>query len=496
MTAVTVNEVRTGFYLDSVALMRVSAEIGEMEGVVEAALMLGTPANLELLEQADLLTERGREAAANDLIIAIRAADRATASRALTKATAGLDSRRLEARQADPSRPRSIAAAIARLPNANLALVSVPGAHAAGEARKALRRGLNVMIFSDNVPVEEERELKREAEERGLLVMGPDCGTAIVGGAPLAFANAVPRGTIGIIAASGTGLQEVSVLVARAGAGLSHGLGVGGRDLSDEVGGISTLAAIDLLEQDSATERLLVISKPPGGATAERVGERLGRCRKPVVLCLLGHERPAFLPSGVRFVDTLRGAAEELGIGPIDAGYSAPRLEPRGGRRWLRGLFTGGSLCAESQCVLHKAGVEFVSNVPIPGAARGDGNDQHVLLDLGADEFTAGQPHPMIAPATRNQMLAAALSQGDVAAVLLDVILGFGAHPDPAGSIADVLENAPEDRPPVLASLCGLDGDPQGYRSQLRTLREAGVLVAPSNAHASELALTVIGVRE
>src|SRR5580704_9603583 len=98
------------------------------------------------------------------------------------------------------------------------------------------------MIFSDNVPIAEEASLKHEARERGLMVMGPDCGTAIIGGVPLAFANAVPRGDIGIIGASGTGIQEVSTLIARAGRGVRHAIGTGGRDMHAEVGGLTTLA--------------------------------------------------------------------------------------------------------------------------------------------------------------------------------------------------------------------------------------------------------------
>jgi FdrA protein len=493
MSARTLNEIRHNFYLDSVALMRISAEISALDGVIDAALMVGTPANVEILRKADLLTAEGEAAAANDLIIAVRAADDDAATRALAKAATGLDNRRASTDQREGHRPRSLDAATDLLPDANLALISVPGIYAGNEGRKALRHGLNVMIFSDNVPIEQERNLKEEAREHGLLVMGPDCGTAIVGGVPLAFANAVPRGRIGIIAASGTGLQEVSVLAARAGQGLSHGLGVGSRDLRDEIGGISTLTAIDLLENDNATERLLVISKPPGSATARQVGERLSRCQKPVVLCLLGHRRPAFLPANVQFAETLRAAAEELLGNPIGSDYQPPRLEVRDGRRWLRGLFAGGSMCSETQTVFQRAGVDFHSNVPIPGAENDTDSGGHSLLDLGADEYTVGRPHPMIDPAVRNEMLAAALAEADVAAVLLDVILGFGAHPDPAGSIAAILERSPKDHPPVLASLCGLEGDPQGYQSQLQTLQRAGVVVTPSNAHASELALRAIG---
>ncbi|MEE9209769.1 MAG: transcriptional regulator, partial [Kiloniellales bacterium] len=269
MSAAVVNELRKGFYLDSVALMRLSREIAALPGVEDAALMMGTPANQEILAAAQLLTEPGRAAKGNDLMVAIRAETAARAGEALAEAM-----RRLEAprggRGGDGARfrPRSLRAALANLPEANLALISVPGEFAAAEARKALDRGLHVMIFSDNVTLEDERALKQDARERGLLVMGPDCGTAVLGGVALGFSNRVPRGEIGLIGASGTGMQEVMSLIARGGGGVSQAIGVGGRDLSQAVGGITTLMALDALERDPATRHIVLISKPPAPAVA------------------------------------------------------------------------------------------------------------------------------------------------------------------------------------------------------------------------------------
>jgi FdrA protein len=288
------NRVEKGRYLDSVALMRVSRRLGALPGVEAAAAMIGTPANKALMRDAGLLDAQGEAAGLNDLIIAVRGTD---PQAALDAALEFLSER--AAATSTLVRARTLKGALQALPEANLALVSVPGAFAAHEARAALERGMNVLIFSDNVPIEDEVALKRLANERGLLLMGPDCGTALIGGAPIAFANAVPRGDIGIVSASGTGLQEVSTLIARLGGGVSHGIGVGGRDLDERVGALGTLAAIDALEADPTTAKIVLISKPPSPRVANRVRERLKASPKPSVVCFIGAEGT-----------TLRGAAE------------------------------------------------------------------------------------------------------------------------------------------------------------------------------------------
>src|SRR6516164_545955 len=264
-------EIRKGFYLDSVALMRAARSIAELPGIEDAGMMIGTPANMEILREAGLLDEAGAQAGPGDLVIALRARTPAAAAAAMTQARRLLEQPRRGEDGGTSWQPRTLRAAVRQMPDANLALISVPGNFAAAEARKALRRGLNVMIFSDNVPLAQEVALKCEARDRGLLVMGPDCGTAIVGGVPLAFANSVPRGDVGIIGASGTGIQEVSCLVANGGRGISHAIGTGGRDLSAEIGGISTLTAIDLLDNDAATQQVVLISKPPAPEVTKQV---------------------------------------------------------------------------------------------------------------------------------------------------------------------------------------------------------------------------------
>jgi FdrA protein len=474
--------------------MQISRSITRLDGVEDAALMIGTPSNLDLLDKAKLLARASRKATGGDLILAIRARDEATAASALAKAEILLVRPEVGHTGTTTLRPRTLRSAQDNLPAANLALISVPGNFASAEGRKALRAGLNVMLFSDNVSLSEEVSLKREAVAAGLLVMGPDCGTAIIGGVPLAFANQIPQGAIGIIGASGTGIQEVSSLIAQAGYGVSHALGVGGRDLSDPVGGISTLAALAMLEADSATRHIVLISKPPSPSVAKRVIDTLAHSEKPCTVCFLGADAPS-LPGNVSFARTLKAAAE------LATGRSSKNKKPEfkpiiphvpPGRQRIHGLFCGGTLSSEAQVVFLDQGVSVASNAPIPGAEAIGSGTSHVLIDLGSDEYTRGRPHPMIDPTVRDEELTKALADPTLAVILLDVVIGFGAHPDPAGTIVRVVAAAGTERPIVVASVTGTDDDPQDRRKQMAKLVDGGIVVAPTNADAATLALSCL----
>jgi FdrA protein len=498
------NRVRRGFYADSVALMRVARELEGAPGVLRASLMIGSPSNKALFADSGLLAKEGRAARPDDLVIAVQAKTAAQAEAALQRAEKLLFSGSVasDTKENFPT-VAGLGSALEALPNANLALISVPGEFAAQEARRALQRGLHVMVFSDNVPLEEEVALKDYAVKRGLLMMGPDCGTALIGGTPIAFANAVPRGDVGIVSASGTGLQEVSSLLARAGRGVSHGIGVGGRDLSQAVGGRVTFAAMDALEADAATKRIVVISKPPAPSVTAKIAARAGRSRKPVILCLLGSKKLE-VPKNVRLARTLEEAAELAGGKVVSVFLSNEKIQierkkvkPLQKAPILRGLFCGGTLCAEAQVVLMDHGLKVASNVPVPGAAECDlpRGRAHTLIDLGDDQFTRARPHPMIEPALRDEYLERALRERGVGVVLLDVVIGYGAHADPAGLIADVLQKSTGRKPAVIASVTGTEADPQGYSRQVGKLRAAGVLVAASNAQAARLAALAAGGR-
>jgi FdrA protein len=491
--SVILNEVRRGAYLDSVALMRVARTISDLPGVEEVGLMIGTPANREILRDAKVINTDGESAGPGDLILAFRAVDQAAAEAALAAAKQALDQPKQTKNGSTTWHPRTMRAAVAEQPDANLALISVPGAFAMAEAHKAIARGLNVMIFSDNIPVADEVALKLEAKSAGLLVMGPDCGTAIIGGVPLAFANVVPRGDIGVIGASGTGIQEITCLIAQAGKGISHAIGTGGRDLKVEVGGITTLMALDLLAADDATRHIVLVSKPPAPKVAEAVLARVAKIDKPVTICFLGDSQVA-LPPNATAVSTLEAAAAHaIGLKPAAETTGKPLPLPRKGRL-IRGLFAGGTLCAEAQIVLIAAGLQVTSNEPVPGA-KSPAAAQHMLLDLGADEYTQGRPHPMIEPAVRDQAMADALADPQVGVILLDCVLGFGGHMDPAGHMAAQLSKQPKATtggPLIIASVTGTEADPQGLSRQSAKLREAGVVIAPSNAAAARMAVQAL----
>jgi FdrA protein len=468
----------SGAYRDSVALMQLSTELAALPGIRRASLVMATPANLGLLAEAGLL-ERPLEAAPNDLVIALEGRALEAAFEHAMRALGERRERSTSESTTTNPRPRTLTQAHSSAPQANLALISVPGEYAAAEARKALRLGLNVMLFSDNVLLEDEGALKREAAERGLLLLGPDCGTAIIDGLRLGFANHVRRGVIGCIGASGTGLQELTSLVDRLGEGVSQAIGVGGRDLSDAVGGLATLAALERLAADRDTRVIVLISKPPAPVVAERVLDFASRAKKPVVVCFLGWSSQT--PLQVTTLEDAAHAAVALSRKRKPAARSfRPGKLPciAAPRRYVRGLFSGGTFCHEAALLLEAA----------LGPLK---NGAHSVIDLGDDVFTRGQPHPMIDPRLRIERIAAEAADPQVAVLLFDVVLGDGAHPDPAGALATALQAAAKRRVVLVASVCGTEADPQVRSQQVKKLIKAGVLVAESNAQAARLAAAI-----
>mgnify|MGYP000044181419 CR=1 FL=1 len=495
--------VKRSAYADSVTLMRVQQEVRRQPGVREAGLVLATEANRALLREAGLLTPEAEAAGPDDLVISVAGDSLEAVAAALAFAERLLTQPRAAAGPA-AYRPRTIAAARRMQPAATIAAISVPGRFAAAVAREALQEGLHVFLFSDNVPLEEEVALKRAAADRGRLLMGPDCGSALIGGVGLGFANSVRRGPVGIVAAAGTGLQEVSTLVHRLGSGVSHAIGTGGRDLSPPVGGATMLQGIAALAADPQTRVIVLLAKPPHPTVAARVLGAAQQTGKPVVACFLGSRlRSRGSVSGAETLEEAALTAVRLATGrtaelpPSLAlpAQEAARLAP--GQRWLRGLYSGGTLCAEAQVVLCGYLGAVRSNAPlepsdrVDGLARGSG---HVVLDMGASEFTQGRLHPMIDPTLRLQRLAQEAADPEVAVLLLDVVLGFGADRDPARTLAPAVVEARRRALAagrylcVVGALCGTEEDPQGLRAQQEMLVEAGVLVESSNARAARLA--------
>jgi len=465
--------VRRDAYADSVALMRVSTELRALSGVVAAAAVMATDLNREQLREAGLLTDEAAAAGAGDLLVAVRAESRAAAEAALERAAALLAERRAGAPTGRAIDPRSVLSAARRAGDATLALISVPGPYAAAEAQAALSAGLHVFLFSDHVPLADEIGLKRRAAARGLLVMGPECGTSILGGVGLGFANRVRRGGVGLVGASGTGLQEVTSLIHLHGGGVSHAIGTGGRDLDEAVGGLTTLQALEWFGRDQATRVIAVVSKPPSAAVARRVLGAAAATGKPVIACLLGWKEAP--PAPVRLVDTLDEAARSAvtALGGTPSVLAAPPAPPRSGGGVL-GLYTGGSLCEEARSLVGTAGYRFD--------------------DFGSERYTRGRPHPMIDPSLRNAAVAAAGADAQVGVLLVDVVLGDGAHADPAAALAPAVLAARasagrQGRPfHVIGHVVGTDQDPQSLARQEARLREAGALVCPSNRLAAELA--------
>ncbi|HSK47210.1 MAG TPA: acyl-CoA synthetase FdrA [Coriobacteriia bacterium] len=510
----------SGLYRDSVTLMQCASRVEALPGVEKAGAMMATPANLDLARDAGLLqASESVEAGPNDLLLLVQTIDAADADAAfqeaerilteVPKAAAG-DERAEVA-------PRSIRMGLAAKPDASLVLVSTPGEYAASEAIKALHLGMDAMVFSDNVSVADEIEMKRLAHDAGLLLMGPDCGTAIIGGVPLGFANVVRRGDIGVIGASGTGTQQVTALIDRWGAGVTHAIGTGSHDLSADVGAVTMLDALSALEADSETKVLVLVSKPPSPEVAERVLAAASAARTPSVVCFLGADPASIERPGVTAAETLEDAAAlavELSTGEAPPGAAdaadaaaakaaADALAPS--QRFIRGLYSGGTFGYEAALLLSARLGAVHSNTPArPEDAIADvwKSVGHTVIDLGDDVFTRGRPHPMIDFRLRVDRIAEEAQDPEVAVVLLDCVLGYGAHEDPAGQLVPAIvaarQSAEADgrRIAFVASVCGTEGDPQGLAGQERALRDAGVLLGRSNAHAARIAADIVASHE
>jgi FdrA protein len=490
-------------YVDSVELLAITRRMRQTEGVDFATALMGTPANLEALQQegvaGDALT-----ATPDDLVLAARATDAVRADHALDQAEQALSASPTATAVPAEREPRSLQAALDVLGDANVAVVSVAGGYAALEAHKALAAGLHVLLFSDNVSVEEEIALKEHAAGVGRLAMGPGAGTASIGGCGLGFANAVAPGRIGVIAAAGTGAQEVMALLDRWGEGVSHVIGVGGRDLSGQVAGRSARLAMHTLARDPATDVIVLVSKPPSPDVAREVVAAGGAT--PVIAALIGLAPGTSVPGAAAVAATLEAAVAHAvrqrgGSPPSDwsewrSQVASSLVDLRPTRGAVRGLFSGGTLCYEAQTLLRLWLGDVWSNTPLDDRLRVPApSGAHICLDLGEEEYTKGRPHPMIDAEARLGWVAEAGKDDDVAVVLLDVVLGYGGHDDPASILAPACAAvARPEGPRVVAYVLGTDKDPQGLAHQRRAFEEVGCLVAPTAARAA-LAAAAIALR-
>lgn len=488
--------IKKGCFQDSVSLMIISRKLSESENVDDVSVMMGTPANKSLLETTGFWHDDFNQATPNDICVAIRteAADESITQAILQQ----LDESLQQLAQATGGsqtllQVRRWESACQKLPEANMTLISVAGEYAAELANQALDRNLNVMMFSDNVTLEDEINLKRRAQDKGLLVMGPDCGTAMIAGTPLAFANVMPEGNIGVIGASGTGIQELCSQIALAGEGITHAIGLGGRDLSAEVGGISALTALEMLGTDDKSQVLAFVSKPPAEAVRQRIVTAMKATGKPVVALFLGYTCTAARDENVWFAATLDDAAR---LACLLARVTARRCALAAtGDGLIRGLYTGGTLAAEAAGLL-AAHLNVAADAQHHHGMMLDAAG-HQIIDLGDDFYTIGRPHPMIDPALRNQLITDLGSQPQVRVLLVDVVIGYGATADPAASLVHAWQKACAARDieqPLfaIATVTGTERDPQCRSLQIATLEDAGIAVVSSLPEATLLAAELI----
>ncbi len=494
-------------FRDSVYLMRLSSIVRGFAGVIEAEVIIGTDHNKKFLQSGGLWSEEiDIEAGANDLIIAVKAESDEKAEKAIQGALAELNKVVERENLLGEFVPRTLETALQNFPGANLVLVSIPGRYVEREANQILDAGLNVMIFSDNVAMESEIALKKKANEKGLIVMGPDCGTAIINGVPLAFANEVKRGKIGIVAAAGTGLQEVSTLINNLDEGISQGIGTGGRDVKDAVGGTSMIMGLKALLADEQTEVVVIISKPPDVSVTEKVLAVAKNSKKPVVVNFLGGNMEQVSAAGCVPAATLKEAAqkavnlvrkEDFAEGSkltADTGLvDEQKAKLSGSQKYLRALYSGGTLAYEALVMLQDIIKPIYTNLNYKNAetiADVYKSTEHTIIDFGEDEFTQGRLHPMIDPSLRNTRILNEAKDPQTAVIVLDLVLGYNAHHDPAGLALEAIKEARQIAAKdgrhliFITSVCGTDSDPQKRNEQVAKLEKEGVLVFQSNADA------------
>ncbi len=490
--------IRKNQYYDSVFLMGFNNRLSKIDGVIQTAVLMGSDANKEVMAELGFMNAEIQTSTANDLVVGVSAENQSVVDEIMHSLSQWLTEVNASKTISDI---HTLTEAITAKPEANLVTISVPGEFAAHETRIALEANKHVFLFSDNVSIEDEISLKTLARSKGLLVMGPDCGTSLIGGVGIGFSNAVRKGRIGVIAAAGTGLQEFTCMVHNAGYGISHGIGTGGRDLSDEVGGITTLTALDAFENDPSTEVITILSKPPGEKSLVRLIEKIKACKKPVVCCFLGIQNK-IEGEGIVFKranlidDAVRLAIEAIGgeITQLLSNQTIPQKSAPN-NKFLRGVFAGGTFCYQAQQILRDAGIRVYSNGPLDKKLILEHPNQskdNSIVDMGDEYFMVGRPHPMIDGSQRALRIIKEAQDPQVGILLIDFILGYNSSMDPVGELIEAIQKAQQiaqkrgDSLLVVASICGTEGDPQDLALQTKMLKDCGVVVFNSNAQATQ----------
>ncbi len=493
-------KVHPNSYKDSVRLLEATRALLNADGVEWGWAFMATPANIEIAAEEGA-SEGLEKSGANDLVLAVRADSEENAAAAIETAAHLLFEATAGGGDDEKATVADLASAIASQPGSNLAIISVPGAYATLETQKALTAGLDVLLFSDNVPLEDEIELKKRAQSLGRLVMGPGAGTAMLGGTGLAFANRVGKGPVGVLSAAGTGAQEVMSLLDRWGVGVSHVIGLGGRDLSPAVGGLMAESAIRALDADPDTETILLVSKPPSPEVAEKL---VNLPKKTMVAAYIGLREDLPSPDHVHICNTLeQGASNTLAVlgksrPDVTEGLAATldeRMETLDASRTrLSGLYSGGTLCYEAMTIATDHVGPIYSNIPLDKSwtLESAPENAHTCLDLGEEEYTDGRPHPMIDTEARMGFLRQQIDDSSVAAVLLDVVIGDGAHADPASVLAPVAGEVVDSGAQVVVYVCGTEKDPQGFQKQKKAFEEVGCIVTETAARAALAACALV----
>ncbi|WP_312666959.1 acyl-CoA synthetase FdrA [Tissierella praeacuta] len=491
--------IKKNSYQDSINLMLLTKLLSSMDHVNRISIMMGTPANKDIFANSNFYTEKLDEAGPNDICIVIDSEEESIVPKVVEEVDKFLKDQSVQSKRDKIPVSMSWDRSMSKLPDANLALISISGEYAAEEANNGLDRGLNIFIFSDNVSIEEEKKLKEKARDKNLLVMGPDCGTGIIQGVPLAFANVIDKGNIGIIGASGTGIQEVSSIISRKGAGISHAIGIGGRDLSSEIGGITAISALELLSNDIDTEVIVFISKPPAEEVRDKIIDIFKTIDKPIVAIFIG-EKPLKSEENIYYVWTL----EEAAIKAIELSKRlVQRLVPNidilvksNKQKGIKGLYSGGTLAAEAAMIIEdRLNIQHQKNHDKGIMLK---YNEHLIVDLGDDEYTKGKPHPMMDPTIRLEMMKNICKEEDTAVVLLDFVIGYGGHEDIVGEfipvIKEIKKGLEEKQGEIvfIASVTGTMADPQIYHDQVSKLESSGVIVMESNAQGAILATEII----
>lgn len=507
--------VRENSYMDSILILSVSREMMAFPGVHNAVVVMATDMNKTVVDEFGGMTPEARRAGANDLIISLELEDESILAKVEARVKEIVAGKSDGGGEADVEY-RTLSAAKTALPEANLCIISLPGEYALTEAKNALEKGLNLFIFSD-MPEDQELEIKQMAHARGLFVMGPGAGTAVINNISLGLMSKVRPGKVGIVAASGSGLQEVAVLVHNYGAGISQAIGTGGRDLSEKVGGIMFLQGIDYLADDPETNVIVLISKPPHPATARKIYEALPKT-KPVVIFFLGGDPEEIRSHGAYAPRTLEEAAQmafaltngeavsEIDIVSQDKADLAPiasaeKAKLDAGQKYFRGLFCGGTHSEEAVTLLQAFVPKMHSNIRFGRVALLEDRYfslENALVDMGDEVFTKGRPHPVMDPSILVDRMIQEARDPEVGVILFDLLYGHAIHKDPVGAIEGALleirriEKEEGRHICVIVSLCGTDIEPQNVAEQARRLREYGVILQPSNAKAALLAGLIV----